>query len=56
MNPFAVHTAFAVSDYEAVRKRLIDEGLELLETGAEAGQMWVRDPDSNIIELIVERR
>ena len=56
VNPFAVHTAFTVSDYEAVRTRLLGEGLELLETGPEVGQMWVRDPDGNIIELIVERR
>ena len=28
------------------------EGLEVLETSPTVGQMWVQDPDGNIIELI----
>jgi hypothetical protein len=31
-------------------------GITVLETNAEVGQMWVRDPDGHIIELIVDRR
>ena len=56
INPFAVHTAFAIEDYASVRDRLAGEGLSVLETGEDAGQMWVSDPDGNVIELIVARR
>jgi glyoxylase I family protein len=55
LNPLAVHTAFAISDYAAVRERFAREQIEVLELGAEVGQMWVRDPDGNIIELIVAK-
>jgi hypothetical protein len=27
----------------------------VLESGAAAGQMWIRDPDGNVIELIAPR-
>ena len=30
--------------------------IPVLETNAEVGQMWIRDPDGHIIELIVDRR
>ena len=56
LNPLAVHTAFAIDDYAAVRERFVRERIEMLETGAEVGQMWVRDPDGNIIELIVAKK
>jgi glyoxylase I family protein len=52
LNPIAAHTAFAIDDYAATAERLRGEGLEVLELGAEMGQMWVRDPDGNIIEFI----
>lgn len=52
LNPMAVHTAFTIDDYSAVVARLKSAGLELLELGAEAGQLWIRDPDGNVIELI----
>ena len=55
LNPMAVHTAFAIDDYSAVVARLNEAGLEVLELGEEAGQLWVRDPDGNIIELIAAR-
>jgi catechol 2,3-dioxygenase-like lactoylglutathione lyase family enzyme len=55
LNPLAPHTAFAIEDYDSVRKRLDGEGIEVLEAGPEIGQMWVRDPDGNVIELIVQR-
>lgn len=54
-NPAGRHTAFAVADYEKALARLRAAGLEVLETSAEQGQMWVRDPDGHVIELIVPR-
>jgi catechol 2,3-dioxygenase-like lactoylglutathione lyase family enzyme len=56
LNPMAQHAAFAVRDYEQTLAVLKDRGLEVLETSAQQGQMWVRDPDGHIIELIVARR
>ena len=52
LNPAASHLAFAIDDYGATLARLKGEGREVLETGPEAGQMWVRDPDGHVIELI----
>lgn len=51
-NPLANHTAFAIDDYEKVRDHLKRRGLDVLEAGAERGQMWVSDPAGNVIELI----
>jgi catechol 2,3-dioxygenase-like lactoylglutathione lyase family enzyme len=51
-NPMAGHAAFAIEDYVKVRDQLRARGVELLETSPEAGQMWLRDPDGNVIELI----
>lgn len=56
LNPLAGHAAFGIDDYEATLAALHGRGLEVLALGAEAGQMWVRDPDGNIIELIAGRR
>jgi len=55
LNPLAAHTAFAIDDYADTVERLESSGLEVLELGPETGQMWVRDPDGNIIELIAVR-
>jgi len=55
LNPFAVHTAFAIDDYAAALEQLRAAGVEVLETSPEIGQMWVQDPDGNIIELIQSR-
>lgn len=52
LNPVASHVAFAIDDYAATLERLRREGLEVLETSPELGQMWVRDPDGHVIELI----
>jgi catechol 2,3-dioxygenase-like lactoylglutathione lyase family enzyme len=52
LNPAASHLAFAVDDYGATLERVQDAGLEVLTPGAELGQMWVRDPDGHVIELI----
>ena len=53
LNPFARHAAFAVASYERTLAHLKEHGVEVFETNAEIGQMWVCDPDGNIIELIV---
>ncbi|MEE8580194.1 MAG: VOC family protein [Myxococcota bacterium] len=50
--PIGGHTAFEIDDYEAVREVVKARGLEVLETGAEVGQLFVHDPDRNLIELI----
>ena len=55
LNPFARHAAFAVAGYERTLAHLKAHGIEVFETSPEIGQMWVRDPDGNIIELIVDR-
>jgi catechol 2,3-dioxygenase-like lactoylglutathione lyase family enzyme len=52
INPFAVHTAFAIDDYDKTVAVLEAAGLEMLALGAEVGQLWVQDPDGNVIELI----
>ncbi len=56
LNPLARHTAFAIDDYVKARDALKAKGIEVLETNPEAGQMWVRDPDGNILEFIVPSR
>ena len=53
VNPLAGHAAFEIEDYAAARDELRSCGLHVLETSAEVGQMWVQDPDGNVIELIV---
>jgi catechol 2,3-dioxygenase-like lactoylglutathione lyase family enzyme len=55
LNPLARHAAFAVADYARTLAWLKERGVTVMETNAEVGQMWVRDPDGHIIELIVER-
>jgi len=52
LSPIANHQAFAIEDYRAAAERLRGHGLEVIETGPERGQMWVADPDGNVIELI----
>jgi glyoxylase I family protein len=53
LNPMASHAAFAIRDYTAMLAQVKAHGLDVLETSAQQGQMWVRDPDGHIIELIV---
>lgn len=55
LNPIGRHAAFAVGDYDATLVHLQSHGLAVLETTREQGQMWVKDPDGHIIELIVAR-
>jgi glyoxylase I family protein len=56
LNPMAGHAAFGIDDYSAALARLRAHDLEVLEFGESAGQMWVKDPDGNVIELISVRR
>ena len=56
LNPVGPHAAFAVDDYDAVLAHLQAKDVTVFETSAEMGQMWIRDPDGNIIELIATRR
>ena len=55
LTPLANHQAFAVDDYAKTLDFLEARGVEVLRTTAEAGQMWIRDPDGNVIELIAPR-
>ncbi len=50
-NPVANHVAFGIDDYEKTVAALAGKGVQVLETSAEAGQMWIRDPDGHVIEL-----
>ena len=43
------HHSFAVTHFEG-------HGIEVLGLGRDAGQLWVQDPDGNVIELIVPPR
>ena len=54
LNPIDRHSAFAVDSYDATLAFLKSKGLEVFETSPDVGQMWVRDPDGHIIELIVD--
>jgi len=53
LTPLANHSAFAIDDYAATLALLKSRHAEVLETSAERGQLWVRDPDGNVLELIV---
>lgn len=52
LSPLANHQAFAIESYAACLEHLRGRGLEVMETSPERGQMWVQDPDGNVIELI----
>ena len=52
ISPLANHSAFAIDDYAKVLDHLKSSGLEVMETSAARGQMWVQDPDGNVIEFI----
>jgi len=55
LNPLGGHIAFAIDDYDAVIAMLRSAGIETLEAGSEVGQLWIRDPDGHLIELIASR-
>lgn len=52
LTPLAKHIAFEIEDYETARLRLAEAGLEMIALGAEQGQIFVSDPDGNVIEFI----
>lgn len=52
LNPIANHLAFEIDDYEGTKEKLEAEGLETLGFGAHVGQLFVRDPAGNVVELI----
>jgi catechol 2,3-dioxygenase-like lactoylglutathione lyase family enzyme len=52
LTPLANHQAFAVDDYAKTLDFLEAREVEVLRTTPEAGQLWIRDPDGNVIELI----
>ena len=54
LSPLANHNAFAVDDYTKTLDLLLAKGVEVFETSALVGQMWIRDPDGNIFELIAQ--
>ncbi len=55
LSPLACHQAFAVEDYQKTVDHLKANGLEVMETSAQQGQLWVKDPDGYVIEFIVPR-
>ena len=55
LTPLANHCALAIDDYDATLADLKQRGVPVLETRSELGQMWIQDPDGNIIELIRPR-
>jgi catechol-2,3-dioxygenase len=56
INPLAVHTAFAIDDYESVRDRFAREKIDVVEAARTSARCGCADPDGNIIELIVDKR
>ncbi len=55
LNPAAQHIALRIDDYPAAVASLRAHGLDVLETNAEMGQLWVKDPDGHIVELTARR-
>jgi len=55
LTPLANHSAFAIDDYASTLEALRERGVEIFETKPEIGQLWIRDPDGNVIELIDPR-
>jgi catechol 2,3-dioxygenase-like lactoylglutathione lyase family enzyme len=51
-HPMAGHAAFAIDDYASALEQLRGAGVQVLEAGAGRGQMWVQDPDGNVLEFI----
>ena len=55
LSPLANHTAFAIEDYDAAVALFRERGAEVFETNRDTGQLWVQDPDGNVIEFISRR-
>jgi catechol 2,3-dioxygenase-like lactoylglutathione lyase family enzyme len=52
LTPLANHCAFEIDDYDQFVETIRRRGLALVETNREMGQLFVQDPDGNVIELI----
>jgi glyoxylase I family protein len=52
LSPVATHLAFEIEDYAATLGLLEKMDVETFALGEEVGQLFVRDPDGNVIELI----
>lgn len=55
LTPLANHSAFSIDDYEATVAHFESRQIEVFETNAKTGQLWVRDPDGNVLEFITNR-
>ena len=53
LTPLANHFAFVVPSFKETAATLRENGFEPMEAES-MGQMWVSDPDGNVIELIVD--
>ena len=49
---FAAHVAFEIEDADAVAKDLAAAGYDVRGVGSPGGQLFVRDPDGNLVEFI----
>jgi catechol 2,3-dioxygenase-like lactoylglutathione lyase family enzyme len=49
LDPSGPHFAIAVTDLDAARRELATAGVEMLDPGG--NQLWLRDPDGNVVEL-----
>jgi len=52
INPMGRHCAFGVNNYSDALASAIAADLQVFETSEEMGQLWVKDPDGHVIELI----
>ena len=52
LTPLANHSAFAIDDYEKTLAIFKGKSVEVVETSAANGQLWIRDPDGNVLEFI----
>jgi catechol 2,3-dioxygenase-like lactoylglutathione lyase family enzyme len=49
IDPTGPHFAVQVADLDAARREIAAAGLEVLDPGRD--QLWVRDPDGNVVEI-----
>lgn len=49
LDPSGPHFAVAVADLDGARRELAAAGVETLDPGG--AQLWLRDPDGNVVEL-----
>jgi glyoxylase I family protein len=53
IDPTGPHFALEVADLEAVKRLLDERGIRYVQFGDQ--QLWVQDPDGNVIELCTPR-